>query len=260
MSNESIQVTTTARVRRVTIDRQDKLNALNRGMVRELTRIFEAAGADPEVRVVVLTGAGPKAFIAGADIAELRELDPAGAADASREGQELTLKIQHLGKPVIAAVNGFALGGGCEMALACTLRIASSNAMLGLPEVKLGLLPGYGGTQRLARLVPRGVAMELALTGDPVDALRAQELGLVNRVVDPARLEAEVDELAGRLAQSAPLAMRCIMDAINRGADLPLDDGLALECDHFGEVFKTDDMREGTSAFLEKRKPEFSGN
>lgn len=244
---------------RITIDRQDKLNALNRAMLGELSEAFAAAQANDEVRVVVLRGAGTKAFIAGADIAELRELDPEGAADASGEGQGLSQLIQNLGKPVIAAVNGFALGGGCEMALSCTLRIASSNAMLGLPEIKLGLLPGYGGTQRLSRLIPRGLAMEMALTGEPINAQRALELGLVNQVVEPEDLDAAVDDLAKRLAASAPVAMRCIMQAINSGADRVLEEGLAMEQSFFGDIFGTQDMREGTAAFLEKRKPEFTG-
>jgi len=259
MSTQTIRTESSANILTVTIDRQDKLNAINRAMIAELDQIFSAAGADPEVRVVVLTGAGQKAFIAGADIAELRDLDAAGAAAASREGQQLTLKIQNLGKPVIAAVNGFALGGGCEMALACTLRIASSNALLGLPEIKLGVLPGYGGTQRMARLVPRAVAMEMALTGDPVSAQRALELGLVNRVVEADELAPAVAALAGKLAASAPRAMRCIMEAINHGADGDLESGLQLESGFFGEVFATEDMREGTLAFLEKRKPVFTG-
>jgi enoyl-CoA hydratase len=260
MTQKTIISATQDGICRITIDRQDKLNALNRAMMAELWQAFEQARLDPAARVVVLRGAGPKAFIAGADIAELQQLDPEGAAAASGEGQDLTLKIQQLGKPVIAAVNGFALGGGCEMALACTLRIASSNALLGLPEIKLGVLPGYGGTQRLARLIGRGLAMEMALTGDPITAERALELGLVNQVVEPAELDAAVDRLAGRFARSAPAAMRCIMDAINRGPDMSLQAGLELERSYFGEIFGTEDMREGTSAFLEKRKPDFTGN
>jgi len=244
---------------RITIDRQDKLNALNHAMIGELRRAFAAAGQDAAIRVVILTGAGDRAFIAGADIAELRDLDAAGAEMAAGDGQALTLEIQNLGKPVIAAVNGYALGGGCEMALACTLRIASSNALLGLPEIKLGVLPGYGGTQRLARLIGRGLAMEMALTGEPVTAERALELGLVNRVVEPADLAETVDALAARLAASAPHAMRCIMEAINRGPEMNLEAGLELERSFFGELFGTADMREGTSAFLEKRKPRFTG-
>jgi enoyl-CoA hydratase len=260
MNQKTILSETADGICRITIDRQDKLNALNRAMLAELRQAFEAAGADPDVRVVVLRGAGSKAFIAGADIAELRQLDSAGAATASGEGQGLTLKIQQLGKPVIAAVNGFALGGGCEMALACTLRIASSNALLGLPEIKLGVLPGYGGTQRMARLIGRGLAMEMALTGDPIPAARALELGLVNQVVEPEKLDEAVDRLAGKLAASAPHAMRCIMEAINLGPDMTLEAGLELERSYFGEVFGTEDMREGTAAFLEKRKPVFTGN
>lgn len=259
MTPKTILSETADRICRITIDRQDKLNALNRAMVGELREAFEAASRDPEVRVIVLTGAGSKAFIAGADIAELRETEPGDAVALAARGQELTMRIQHLGKPVIAAVNGYALGGGCEMALACTLRIASSNALLGLPEIKLGILPGYGGTQRLARLIGRGLAMEMALTGEPVNAARALELGLLNRVVEPEELAGAVDKLAGLLAQSAPQAMRGIMECINRGSDLTLDAGLELEREAFGEVFSTQDMREGTAAFLEKRKPNFTG-
>lgn len=260
MSETTVLIRTENQICYITIDRQEKLNALNLAMLEELQQAFDQAAADPAVRVVVLTGAGPRAFIAGADIAELRELDPEGAAAASGKGQSLTLKIQQLGKPVIAAVNGFALGGGCEMALACTLRIASSNALLGLPEIKLGLLPGYGGTQRLGRLIGRGLAMEMTLTGEPISADRALELGLVNRVVDPEELEGAVEQLARKLAASAPQAMRCIMEAINRGVDLTLEEGLQLEQSLFGEVAGTADMREGTSAFLEKRKPVFTGS
>jgi len=260
MSTPNVVTRTENHIRHITIDRQDKLNALNLAMLEELWEAFESARTDPEVRVVVLTGAGDRAFIAGADIAELRDLDPEGAAAASGKGQALSLKIQQLGKPVIAAVNGFALGGGCEMALACTLRIASSNAMLGLPEIKLGLLPGYGGTQRLGRLIGRGLAMEMTLTGEPISADRALQLGLVNQVVEQEELPGAVEALARKLAASAPQAMRCIMEAINRGIDVTLEEGLELERNQFAEIAGTDDAREGTSAFLEKRKPRFTGS
>ena len=226
MSHSLVHTRTDGAVFHITIDRQDKLNALNRAVLEELESAFSAAGDDSDVRVVVFTGAGPRAFIAGADIGEIRQLDRAGGAAMARQGHDLALKIQNLGKPVIAAVNGFALGGGCELALACSIRIASSNAILGLPEIKLGLMPGFGGTQRLARLIGRGQAMEMALTGDPVDARRALELGLVNQVVAPKELENAVGELAGKLAGSAPHAMRGILNAINHGTDLPLADGL----------------------------------
>jgi enoyl-CoA hydratase len=261
MTSKTVLVETADRICRITINRPDKLNALNRGMLAELGQAFESAKADDDVRVVVLTGAGTKAFIAGADIGEIQQLDSADDAIAlSATGQDLTLKIQYLGKPVIAAVNGYALGGGCEMALACTLRVASSNALLGLPEIKLGILPGYGGTQRLARLTGRGLAMEMALTGEPIPAQRAFELGLVNSVVEPEELAATVDKLAGRLAQSAPQAMRCIMEAINLGPEQSLEAGLELERTKFGEVAATQDMIEGTTAFLEKRQPHFTGD
>jgi enoyl-CoA hydratase len=244
----------------VTVDRQDKLNALNRAVLEELAAAFELARTDDEVRVVVFTGAGPRAFIAGADISELRQLDDEEGARMARQGHDLTLGIQNLGKPVIAAVNGFALGGGCELALACSIRIASANALLGLPEVKLGLMPGFGGTQRLARLIGRGLAMEMMLTGEPVDAPRALQLGLVSRVVEAGQLEEEVGQFASRLADSAPHAMRGILNAVNHGADLPLAAALQLEIELFTALFRTRDMREGTTAFLEKRKPEFKGD
>ncbi len=246
-------------IHHITVDRQDKLNALNRAVLTELAAAFDAARNDDDIRVVVFTGAGPRAFIAGADIAEIRQLDHAGGERMARQGHDLALAIQNLGKPVIAAVNGYALGGGCELALACSVRIASHNALLGLPEIKLGLMPGFGGSQRLARLVGRGLAMEMMLTGEPVDADRALELGLVNQVVEPEALAEAASALAGNLARSAPHAMRGILNAVNHGADLPLADGLHLEVGLFADLFDTEDMREGTAAFLEKRKPEFKG-
>jgi enoyl-CoA hydratase len=243
----------------VTIDRQDKLNALNRAVLEELSRVFATARDNSEIRVVVMTGAGSRAFVAGADIAEIRQLDREGGERMARQGYDLALSIQNLGKPVIAAVNGYALGGGCELALACSIRIASSNALFGLPEIKLGLMPGFGGTQRLARLIGRGLALEMALTGEPVDALKAKELGLISLVVEPEELEGTVNKLADKLARSAPHAMRGVLNAINLGSDLPLEDGLQMEIDLFADLFDTQDMREGTAAFLEKRKPEFIG-
>jgi enoyl-CoA hydratase len=259
MSQTFVQTRAAGAVFKITVDRQDKLNALNRQVLEELRNAFEAARNDRDIRAVVFTGAGPRAFIAGADIAEIRQLDKAGGEAMARQGHRLSLDIQNLGKPVIAAVNGFALGGGCELALACSIRIASDNAMLGLPEITLGLMPGFGGTQRLARLVGRGLALEMILTGKPVDAHRALELGLVSQVVAPAELQSAVDELAGGLARSGPHALRGILNAVNHGADLPLEDGLELEIELFAELFGTGDMLEGTSAFLEKRKPRFTG-
>ena len=259
MSNTPIRMETVNQVCHITIDRQDKLNALNRAMIGELDQAFEQAANEASVRVVVLTGAGPKAFIAGADIAELQGLDAAGAAAASRQGQALTRRIQHRGKPVIAAVNGFALGGGCEMALACTLRIASSNAMLGLPEIKLGVLAGYGGTQRLSRLIPRGLAMEMALTGDPIDAHTAAEWGLVNRLFDDN--ETLLDgamAIADRLA-SGPRSLALIRQAYWNTWHNAFEQQLDLEARLQNQAGASKDFAEGVAAFLEKRDAQFTG-
>lgn len=246
-------------VRRITLNRPDKLNALNHATLTELHAAFEAAGTDPGVRVVVLTGAGPKAFVAGADIAEMNGLTPVEARDFSRHGQRLMSRIEHLGKPVLAMVNGFALGGGLELAMACHLRIASDTAKLGQPEVNLGLIPGFGGTQRLLRLVGRSAALELCLLGAPIDAARAAQLGLVTRVVAADQLEAETVKLADQLAASAPQALRGVLDAVLIGGEAPLETGLDYETQAFALAFSTDDMKEGTGAFLARRKPEFTG-
>ncbi len=243
----------------LTINRPAKLNALDADVIGALESAVEAAQTDADVRAVVLTGAGDKAFVAGADIGELRALEPGEARTFVERGQALMSRIERLGKPVIAAVNGFALGGGCELALACTIRIASETAHFGLPEVKLGLIPGYGGTQRLARLVGRGRALHLMLTGDPIGAAEARELGLATAVVPAETLQEEAARLAAKLARGAPLAQRAIMEAVNEGADLPLDAGLAKEIDAFVAICDSDDMREGTGAFLEKRKADFQG-
>ena len=243
----------------ITVNRPDKLNALNADVIAGLERAFEDVGQDPGIRAVILTGAGDRAFVAGADIGELQALDPRESRTFVERGHALMRRIERLGKPVIAAVNGFALGGGCELALACTLRLASDAAMLGLPEVKLGLIPGYGGTQRLARQVGRGRALHMMLTGDPVNAEQAQAMGLVNSVHAADELSAVATKLAGKLAAGAPLAMAAIMRSVNRGADLPFDEGIGVETDQFVAICDTEDMQEGTSAFLEKRKAEFSG-
>ena len=259
MRYETLLIADDAAVRTVTINRPDKLNALNRQVIVELTHAFAAAAADDAVRAVVLTGAGEKAFVAGADIAEMSGLTPLTLRDFSRAGQALMLSMERLSKPVIAAINGFALGGGFELAMACHLRVAGDNAKIGQPEVKLGLIPGFGGTQRLPRLAGRGAALELCLVGDPVSAERAFQLGLVTRVVPAAELHAEVATLATKLAGYAPQALRGVIDAISHGAECALDQGLDYESQLFAVLAGSDDMREGTAAVLEKRKPTFTG-
>jgi enoyl-CoA hydratase len=259
MNDQFVRTATDGGVMHITIDRQDKLNALNRQVLTQLNSAFETASRSAETRCVVLTGAGSKAFVAGADIAEIRSLDAQGADSIVQQGHELMNLVENLGKPVIAAVNGYALGGGCELALACNLRIAASSARMGLPEIHLGLMPGYGGTQRLTRLIGRGRALEMMLTGKPVGAELALQYGLVNAVTEPEELETVVGKLAGKLARSAPLAMKGILQAVQNGADLGLPAGLDLEAQLFAGLFETGDMREGTAAFLEKRKPEFKG-
>ncbi len=259
MSFQTLLVANDGAVRTVTVNRPDKLNALNRQVLGELRVAFGQAAADDAVRVVVLTGAGEKAFVAGADISEMSGLTPIQLRDFSRHGQILMTAIERLGKPVIAAINGFALGGGFELAMACQLRIAGDNARIGQPEVKLGLIPGFGGTQRLLRLAGRSAALELCLVGDPIDAQRAHQLGLVNRVVPAAALASEVGSLAGKLAALAPQALRGIIDAIAYGGEASLDQGLDYETQLFAVLASTDDMREGTTAFLEKRQAAFTG-
>jgi enoyl-CoA hydratase len=243
----------------VTFNRPAVLNALNAQTIAELRHVLLELQADDGVRVVVLTGSGEKAFVAGADINELARQTPASGRDLARSGQAVIDLIETLGKPVIAAINGFALGGGCELAMACTLRIAAENARLGQPEINLGIIPGYGGTQRLPRLVGKGRALELLLTGAPVNAAEALRIGLVNRVVPAGELMTAVRSLASSLARQAPIAMRYILEAVNHGLEMPTADGLHLEATLFGLVAASDDMREGTRAFIEKRKPEFTG-
>lgn len=257
MSDAPVSISTRDGIRTITVQRPEKLNALNRQTLEALDAAFAEAGQAADVRVVVLTGAGPKAFVAGADIAEMNGLTPVQGRDFSLVGQRLMRRIERLEKPVIAMVNGFALGGGMELAMACHLRIAADTAKVGQPEINLGLLPGFGGTQRLLRLAGRAAALELCLLGAPIDASRAAQLGLVNRVVPAAELEAETLKIATQLANAAPLALRGILDAINVGGECAIDEGLEYESAQFGLAFSTEDMREGTSAFLERRKPEF---
>jgi len=259
MSFRNLLVDNRGAVRRITINRPDKLNALNRETINELATAFEQAKQDDAVRAIVLAGAGEKAFVAGADISELATLTPLQAQDTSRRGQVMMLGIERLGKPVIARLQGYALGGGLELAMCCHLRIASEKAKLGLPEITLGVVPGFGGTQRLARLAGRSAALELTLTGTPIDAARAHALGLVTRVVAPEKLDAEVDALADQLAASAPHALRGILETILIGGENGIEAGLDYEAKAFGLCFSTADMREGTQAFLERRKPNFTG-
>jgi enoyl-CoA hydratase len=244
-------------VRVLTVHRPDKLNALNAATLDALHQCFDAAATDEAVRVVVLTGSGPKAFVAGADIAEMNALTPVQARDFSLRGQRMMRRVEKMPKPVIAMVNGFALGGGLELAMCCHLRIAADNAKVGQPEINLGLIPGFGGTQRLLRLCGRAAALELCLTGAPIDAARALQLGIVNRVVPAAELETETMKLAQQLAGAAPLALRGMLDCINVGGECGIEEGLEYESAQFGLMFATQDMREGTSAFLERRKAEF---
>ena len=259
MTEPLLQTADRDAIRVVTVNRPDKLNALDSATLDALREAFEAAAADPAIRVVVLTGAGTKAFVAGADIAEMSGLSAAQGRDFSLRGSRMMRGIEKMPKPVIAMVNGFALGGGLELAMSCHLRIAADTARVGQPEINLGLIPGFGGTQRLSRLAGRAAALELCLAGAPVDAMRALQLGIVNRVVPAAELEAETMKLATQLANAAPLALRGIIDCINTGDECGIEEGLEYESAQFGLVFSTDDMREGTAAFLDKRKPAFRG-
>jgi enoyl-CoA hydratase len=259
MSLENLSIEDRGPVRIITVNRPDKLNALNQATLSDLQTAFDEAAGMEDVRVIVLTGAGAKAFVAGADIAQMTGLSPVQARDFSRQGQRLMSAIERLGKPVIGMINGFALGGGMELAMACHLRLASETAKFGQPEINLGLIPGFGGTQRLLRLAGRAAALELCLLGQPVEAARALTLGLVHRVLPAADLEAETMKLAGQLAAAAPQALRGILDAILVGGEAGLEAGLEFETQAFALAFSTEDMREGTSAFLARRKAEFTG-
>ncbi|CAM5476792.1 enoyl-CoA hydratase-related protein [Rhodanobacter lindaniclasticus] len=259
MAYRNLELGNRGAVRTIVVNRPDKLNALDRQTLNELTLAFAQAAQDDAMRVVVLAGAGEKAFVAGADISEMSGCTSAQAQAFSRAGQRLMTSIERLGKPVIARIQGFALGGGMELAMACHLRVASEKAKFGQPEINLGLIPGFGGTQRLLRLAGRGAALELCLTGAPINAQRAHELGIVNRVVAPEALDETVNALADQLAAAAPLAAAGILDAVLQGGETSLDQGLEFETQGFALMFSTDDMREGTSAFLQKRKAAFKG-
>ena len=246
-------------IARVTVDRPDKLNALNSAVIAELGDAVTRIETDAAVRGVILTGSGQKAFVAGADIAELTAQTPMEGKARSAAGQQVFRRLERCGKPVIAAINGFALGGGCELAMACHIRIAAEHARFGQPEVKLGIGPGYGGTARLPRLVGKGRALELLLTGGMIDAAEAYRIGLVNRVVPADRLMAEAEALLRTILENGLLAIRACLEAVDAGLETSLDQALLLESNHFGLLSATQDMREGTQAFLEKRKPVFKG-
>ena len=243
----------------VTVNRPKVLNALNMATMEELRAAFHDIKNDTNVRVVILTGSGEKAFIAGADIGELAQQNAVEAKEYTHRGQSVLNLIENLGKPVIACINGFALGGGCEIAMACSMRLASDNAKLGQPEVKLGIIPGYGGTQRLPRLVGKGIAMQLLLTGEMISAQEAYRIGLVNEVTVVAELIPRAEAIAQKIIANAPLAVQYTMEAVNKGMETPLAEGLYIEATLFGVACATEDKKEGTTAFLEKRQPQFKG-
>lgn len=259
MSYETLKYEKRDGIGYVTLNRPEKLNALNQKVMNELGACFDEIQRDDGVKAVILTGAGEKAFVAGADINELAVQSPAQGRETSLAGQKVLGTIENLGKPVIAAVNGYAFGGGCEMAMACTLRIASENARLGQPEVKLGIIPGYAGTQRLPRLVGKGRALEMILSGEPVTAQEAYRIGLVNQVVPQKDLMAAAETLARKIMANGPLAVKLAMEAVNHGMEMTEEQGEFLEATLFGLCCTTADMKEGTRAFLEKRPAKFVG-
>src|SRR5271163_1470936 len=259
MAYDNLLFEVNEQIARITFNRPNVLNALNRKTMEELGACLKTVRADDTIRVLILTGAGEKAFIAGADINELSQQTPVLGREYTLYGQEIIHRLETLGKPSIAAINGFALGGGCEVALACTMRIASRTARLGQPEVKLGIIPGYGGSQRLPRLVGKGMAHELILTGEMISAEEALRIGLVNRVVEPGELLATAEAMAKKIIANAPVAVKYALEAVERGMEMPQEEGLYLEATLFGLCCATQDMREGTRAFLEKRSPKFEG-
>jgi enoyl-CoA hydratase len=258
MSYETITLNVVDRIATITVNRPDKLNALNNRVIAELGEVIDALRADRDVGGVILTGAG-RAFVAGADISELEQVSGNSAEALAKRGQSVFSRFETSPKPTVAAVNGFALGGGCELAMACHVRIASENAKFGQPEVKLGLIPGYGGTQRLPRIVGKGRALQLLLTGEMIDAQEALRIGLVNRVVAADELIPAANTMMRAMLSNAPLALSACIDAVNHGADSALDTALALEASAFGRLGSTEDKREGTRAFLEKRAAKFTG-
>jgi enoyl-CoA hydratase len=259
MSYENVLLEKKNPIAYVTVNRPTVLNALNMATMEELRAAFTDIQSDASIRVAILTGAGEKAFVAGADIGELAKQDPVSGKEFAHRGQAVLDLIENLGKPVIACINGFALGGGCELALACTMRLASDNAKLGQPEVKLGIIPGYGGTQRLSRLVGKGLAMQMVLAGETITAQEAHRIGLVNEVTAAAELIPRAEAIAAKIIANAPLAVQYAMEAVNKGMEMPLAEGLFLEASLFGVCCATDDKKEGTAAFLEKRPARFQG-
>src|SRR6266446_2990386 len=259
MEYRNLLIETRDGVATVTVNRPDKLNALDDRTVEELDAAFAALGSDASVRGVILTGAGEKAFVAGADIGELARQSPVEGKERSIRGQRVLDRIEKLGKPVVAAVGGFALGGGCELAMACHVRVASENAKLGTPEARLGIMCGYAGTQRLARLVGKGRALELLLTGEMVDAQEALRIGLVNKVVPKEKLLAEAEAVLRKMLGNGPVSLRFSLEAVNAGLEIPFGEAQAFEATLFGLICTTEDMKEGTRAFLEKRPAKFQG-
>ena len=259
MAYDNILYEEKERIGLITMNRPTKLNALNDETINELFDVFAKIKQNLKILVVIITGGGDKAFVAGADISELAQLTSHNAEEKMLKGQDLFNKMENLGKPVIAAINGFALGGGCELALACTIRIASENAKIGQPEVNLGIMPGYGGTQRLSRLVGKGKAMEMMLTGDAITAQEAYRIGLVNAVYPKEQLMNAAYDLANKIIPKSPLSTKAILESVNHGLETSLSDALKLEAKLFRIVITTDDAQEGLKAYMEKRPPHFEG-
>jgi enoyl-CoA hydratase len=259
VSYQNILLDVAGGVATLTVNRPDKLNALNAATLTEMEQAFEHCRSSESVRALVITGAGEKAFVAGADIRELALMTPLSAKEVAYRGQQVLARVEHMGKPTVAMINGFALGGGLELALACNLRTAATTARVGLPEVSLGIIPGYGGTQRLSRVAGPAVAREWILTGEPFSAEEAHRVGVVNRIFPPAELRAGTMKMVETILSRGPVAVRFAIEAINRGSNIPQREGEILECDLFGLAASTEDMKEGMAAFLEKRKPAFKG-